>query len=357
MVLRRRYVGQGMREDVTLRNFGEKPARCRLELVVDGDFADLFEVKAGRIHKQGELSRYRDGNRLVFSYRRGAFRRSTQVIFSPPVELSDDVAVFDVVVPRRGEWSTCVQFTLGLDELVLRPRYVCGEPIERSMPSLRLQQWRRRLPVFTVEDSDVARLLSRSTEDLAALRIFDPQHPDRAVVAAGAPWFMTLFGRDSLITSWAAMLVDPDLALGTLQTLAQFQGTSVDARTEEEPGRILHEVRFGETAQLSLGGGQIYYGTADATPLFVMLLGELGRWGTLAPRSTRCCRRPTARWRGSMSSETVMVTATSSTSEPPTGAWRTRDGRTRGTRSSSPMGSLRAHRSRSARSRRMCTRR
>jgi glycogen debranching enzyme len=151
MVLRRRYVGQGMREDVTLRNFGEKPARCRLELVVDGDFADLFEVKAGRIHKQGELSRYRDGNRLVFSYRRGAFRRSTQVIFSPPVELSDDVAVFDVVVPRRGEWSTCVQFTLGLDELVLRPRYVCGEPIERSMPSLRLQQWRRRLPVFTVE--------------------------------------------------------------------------------------------------------------------------------------------------------------------------------------------------------------
>lgn len=280
MVLRRRYVGQGMREDITLRNFGETPTHCRLELVVGGDFADLFEVKAGRIRKHGELSRRCDGHRLVLSHRRGAFRRSTVVTFAPPVELGDDVAVFDVVVPRRGEWSTCVEFAILLDELEIRPRYCCGEPIERSMPSLRLEQWRRQLPVFTVEDPDLARLLRRSTEDLAALRIFDPEHPDRAVVAAGAPWFMTLFGRDSLITSWAAMLVDPDLALGTLQTLARFQGTTVDASTEEEPGRILHEVRFGKTAQLSLGGGQIYYGTADATPLFVMLLGELGRWGT-----------------------------------------------------------------------------
>src|SRR5664279_347330 len=75
------------------------------------------------------------------------------------------------------------------------------------------------------------------------------------------------------------MLVDPDLSLGTLQTLARFQGTDVDPRTEEEPGRILHEMRFGETASLSLGGGRVYYGSVDATPLFVMLIGELSRWG------------------------------------------------------------------------------
>jgi glycogen debranching enzyme len=90
---------------------------------------------------------------------------------------------------------------------------------------------------------------------------------------------MTIFGRDSLITSWMAMLVDPDLALGTLQTLARFQGDKVDAITEEEPGRILHEMRFGESARLSLGGGSVYYGSVDATPLFVMVLGELQRWG------------------------------------------------------------------------------
>ena len=99
------------------------------------------------------------------------------------------------------------------------------------------------------------------------------------MVAAGAPWFMTVFGRDSLLTAWMALLVDPDLARGVLQTLARFQGTEVDPRHEEEPGRILHEMRFGDAASLSLGGGSIYYGTADATPLFVMLLGEMRRWG------------------------------------------------------------------------------
>ena len=99
------------------------------------------------------------------------------------------------------------------------------------------------------------------------------------MLAAGAPWFMTVFGRDSLITSWMALLVDPDLALGVLQTLARFQGKNIDPRSEEQPGRILHEMRFGDAPSLSLGGGSIYYGTADATPLFVMLLGELRRWG------------------------------------------------------------------------------
>jgi glycogen debranching enzyme len=90
---------------------------------------------------------------------------------------------------------------------------------------------------------------------------------------------MTLFGRDSLITSWMALIVDPSLAQDVLQTLARFQGTKVDPVNDEEPGRILHEMRFGEASTLSLGGGTVYYGTADATPLFVMLLGELRRWG------------------------------------------------------------------------------
>src|SRR6202007_3443476 len=92
------------------------------------------------------------------------------------------------------------------------------------------------------------RVVSRSSEDLGALRIFDPDYPERTVVAAGAPWFMTLFGRDSLITAWMALLVDPELALGTLQTLARFQGKDVRTSHEEEPGRILHEMRFGEAS-------------------------------------------------------------------------------------------------------------
>ena len=166
-----------------------------------------------------------------------------------------------------------------IGDLEVTPRYLCGQPVERSTPVERLEAWNARLPIVTADHDQFRALLDRSTQDLAGLRIFDPEHPDRAVVAAGAPWFMTLFGRDSLLTSWMTMLVDPDLALGTLQTLARFQGTEVDPRTEEEPGRILHEMRFGESASLALGGGSVYYGTVDATPLFVMLVGELSRWG------------------------------------------------------------------------------
>jgi glycogen debranching enzyme len=90
---------------------------------------------------------------------------------------------------------------------------------------------------------------------------------------------MTLFGRDSILTSWMALFYDPDLGLSVAETLARLQGTKVDADTEEQPGRILHEVRFASASSLALGAGQIYYGTADATPLFVMLVGELHRWG------------------------------------------------------------------------------
>ena len=122
-------------------------------------------------------------------------------------------------------------------------------------------------------------LLGRSTEDLAALRLFDDTHPERVTIAAGAPWFMRPFGRDSIITSWMAIILDPDLAVGTRETLASLQGTEVNPLTEEEPGRILHEVRFGHRRLPSLGQRHAYYGSVDATPLFVMLLGELERGG------------------------------------------------------------------------------
>ncbi|MDP1804312.1 MAG: trehalase family glycosidase, partial [Acidimicrobiales bacterium] len=157
--------------------------------------------------------------------------------------------------------------------------YLCGEPVERSTPHQRLDQWRQAVPAVETDLEAFQDAVEKGAEDLGSLRIFDPDFPDRAVLAAGAPWFMTLFGRDSLLTSWMALIVDPTLAQDVLQTLARFQGTKVDPLTDEEPGRILHEMRFGDASSLSLGGGTVYYGTADATPLFVMLLGELRRWG------------------------------------------------------------------------------
>jgi len=158
-------------------------------------------------------------------------------------------------------------------------RHPRSHPAEHTSPALRLREWRRRSPDVRTADRNLAAALSRSVEDIGALRIVDPDHPERAVVAAGAPWFMALFGRDSLLSSWMLLPVDTGLAVGTLQTLAAHQGRIADPVSEEEPGRILHEMRFGRAAWLGLGGRHVYYGTVDATPLFVMLLGELHRWG------------------------------------------------------------------------------
>jgi glycogen debranching enzyme len=279
MLFRHRYVGRGMREDLVVRNYGEEPAFCSIELSIACDFADLFEVKEGRIDKAGELGVQATDGRLTLTYERGRFRRATAVDFSQPPRFNDTICSYEVIVPARGEWSTCIQVTPVIDGQEITPRYLCGRPVERATPVERLETWRRNLPKITTDHDTFGELLDQSTEDLAALRLFDPEYSGRTVVAAGAPWFMTLFGRDSLLTSWMAMMIDSDLALGTLQTLERFQGKEVNPVTEEEPGRILHEMRFGESAELSLGGGRVYYGSVDATPLFVMLLGELRRWG------------------------------------------------------------------------------
>jgi len=292
MVFRSRYVGQGMREDLQIHNFSSEATVCVVEAFVDSDFADLFAVKEGRAAApDGEITRTVEDGDLTISYRRGATSRGVQLRASagpgnedgpghaPVLRLSEDLISVEIMVPARGQWSGCVEVVPVIESSLVLPRYRCGQPVERAKPSERLAQWRQRVPHVRTDHEGLSAVIARSAEDLGSLRIFDPDYPDRVVLAAGAPWFMTVFGRDSLLTAWMALLVDPDLALGVLQTLGRFQGTEVNPRNDEQPGRILHEMRFGEAASLSLGGGNIYYGSADATPLFVMLLGELRRWG------------------------------------------------------------------------------
>ncbi len=291
MVFRSRHVGQGMREDLSIRNFADEPAHCTVQVLLRSDFADLFAVKEGRVGTEpdnGELSTTVNladqvgpsgASTVVSSYRRGGVVRGVEVRFAGVSALTSNMATFEVDIPPRGEWATCIEVGPVFDGTTVDPRYRCGEPIDRAAPTERLAEWRRQVPQVETSHPGLKEVIAKSAEDLGALRIFDPDYPERVVVAAGAPWFMTVFGRDSLLTAWMALLVDPDLARGVLQTLARFQGTDVDPRHEEEPGRILHEMRFGDAASLSLGGGSIYYGTADATPLFVMLLGEMRRWG------------------------------------------------------------------------------
>jgi len=282
MVFRRRWIGRGMREDIELRNVGKEPAYCLVELTIEADFADLFEVKEQRVVGGAATKAAVDGQTLNFTHARGETTRGVHIELRDGARVTEKGVTWEVIVPAEGSWTTSIGVGVSIDGHAIETRFHPGVPVGKAAPEERLNRWRAAVPDVESDHPSLASVIARGAEDLGALRMFDPEHPERSVVAAGAPWFMTLFGRDSLFTSWMALPVDPDLALGVLQTLARFQGTKTDARTEEEPGRILHEMRFGEAATLSLGGGTIYYGTADATPLFVILLGELRRWG-LAP--------------------------------------------------------------------------
>ena len=283
LVVRRRYLGQGMREDIELVNFADEAAYCEVEVELAGDFAELTVVRDGRVSTAAQEAIVDPSGSLRIDAGRGSSRRGVRFEFqggSPKLELGR--ARFEMLVPAHGSWQTCMQVApvIGGEELV--PRYRCGEAIERGTPTARLEKWRRGMPHVESDHAGLMSTVARSVDDLGALRIFDPERPELVVVAAGVPWAMDLYGRDALLTGWMSLLVDPDIARGVLETLARFQGTEINPVTEEEPGRILHELRFGSTSPLSLGGGAVSYCSVDATPLFVMLLGELRRWG-LAP--------------------------------------------------------------------------
>ncbi len=281
LVERRRWLGQGLREDLIVRNLADEATYLNIEIAVAVDFAEVSDVRAGRaVPVDDVVAEPLDGG-VVITRRPGGPSRGVRVQFSGRPRLHDGVATFESIVAAGGDWRTCLEIVPIIDGDEIEPRYRCGQPVERATPTERLARWRRHVPSIETDHAGLAKVLRRSAEDLGALRIFDPEFPERAVVAAGAPWAMSLFGRDSLLTAWMALMVDPDIALAVLETLARFQGTDVDVRTEEQPGRILHEMRFGGVVRRSLGGG-VYYGSVDATPLFVMLLGELRRWG-LAP--------------------------------------------------------------------------
>jgi glycogen debranching enzyme len=273
LVLRRRQVGAGMREQVVLRNLADETAVLKVAVLVEADFADLFEVKEGRARTHHGVEAAAGSDGLTFLCPGAEQCQTVTVTADGEPDVVPRQLTFHAMVPPRGEWSVSlvVQAAVG---------GVTGheEHDERS-PECRLHAWRMATPQITTGASGLVTTLGTSASDLGALQIHDPRHSERRVVAAGAPWFMALFGRDSLLTSWMALPLDQRLALGTLQTLADHQGVKVDPLTEEQPGRILHEVRLGRAAALALGGGSAYYGTADATPLFVALLGELHRWG------------------------------------------------------------------------------
>ena len=288
LVERSRFVGEGMREDVVVRNLGGEPARCTLSLRAEADFADLFEVKEGRVHRDAhrpaEYTAENTGGGLYLSRRWPQHSRGIRISADvAPAQTAGNALVFHIAVPARGEWRASVLFLPVVDGEEIPTPFPAGRPLDQTGPAIRAGRWRESGPRIVTGDGAVNATLLRSHRDLGSLRIFGPGRPGMPMLAAGAPWFMALFGRDSILASMMALPADPALALGAAQALAGHQGRETDPRTEEEPGRIPHEIRMGLDASLALGGN-VYYGSIDSTPLFVMLLAELRRWGAQRAR-------------------------------------------------------------------------
>lgn len=278
IVERLREVGSGISEHITVRNYSSYSVECVVALTVASDFADLFEVKEARVQRHWHEIREVDRTSLAI---RGTWRdvsKGVVIIADATATITSEAIDYRATIPPHGYWTTVLNVVPDnggtAPSSLPPPDAVASSPRDR-----RRQEWVAKIPALQIGNRSIERTLKRSYDDLGALRIVDPKHPERVVVAAGAPWFMALFGRDSLWASTMALPVDPSLALGTLQTLADRQGRVLDPVSEEEPGKILHEVRLDVSSGLALGGKSAYYGSVDATPLFVMVLGEVSRWG------------------------------------------------------------------------------
>ncbi|WP_104176255.1 glycogen debranching N-terminal domain-containing protein [Arthrobacter sp. Y81] len=280
IVERLREVGAGIREQITVRNYSMKPAECLISLRIAADFADLFEVKEARIQRRWDESRQADSGSLTIRATCQNARKGIMVE-AEGADVTAGAVTYRTVIAPHGQWTTVLRVVPLVDGISRAMSLQAGSG-DLSPSDRRRQEWVAKIPVLQMGNRSIERTLRHSYDDLGALRIEDPKHQDRAVVAAGAPWFMALFGRDSLLSSFMVLPVDATLALGTLQTLAERQGSVVDPLSEEEPGKILHEVRLDVSSGLALGGKSNYYGSVDATPLFVMVVGSVSRWGFAA---------------------------------------------------------------------------
>ena len=276
LVFRDLWVGQGMRLDLRIRNLAREVRPVTVRLSLEADLAELFAVKKGASPVVETPCEAENGD-LRFD---GDGRRRGLFVHTDDGRAHDDgTIVWEAELQPRQTWEACVELRALRGGGEVSPTYACGRPPELTPTTATRLGWRRGLPQLATDIPGLARAFSRTGEDLGALQLTDPDHPEDLLIAAGAPWYMTLFGRDSILTSWMALLLDPALGLGTARSLARMQGLHDVAESDEQPGKILHEVRFSRGPSLALADGDIYYGSADVTPLFVMLVHELRRWG------------------------------------------------------------------------------
>jgi glycogen debranching enzyme len=279
-----RYLAGGMHEDLDITNYSIDRVRFQLEIAIISDFDDLLDVKLGGIGKRGlirsawseEKQQLRTSYASIAKVGQDTFRRefrlklnrhSTQAVYA------NGRIIFEIDLPPGEVWHACLLYAFADGDRCLKPPADCLTFLAKTEEAKRLAKWRSKMPYIGTENEEFRQQVDQALSDTMALRLPSPDFDANLFFpAAGIPWFATIFGRDSLIASTQLLLIDPNFARGTLEILGSKQGRTQDDFHDEQPGRILHELRFGELSRLKSSLFTPYFGTADATILYLITL-------------------------------------------------------------------------------------
>jgi len=273
-----RHVDGGLHEDIDISNHSGKPVRFNLEIAIRGDFADIFEVKSNRIVRRGRITTVWNEKKqqVRLSYRNRDFAREVLITAQPTgahTVYANGRLTFEVSLNPDETWHCCLFYDLfDGDTKHAAPRN-CSAFGKTSKHVLSMEAWKDTVLKIRTSNEEFYRCYTQGVEDMAALRLPIAGTDQMVFIpAAGLPWFVALFGRDSLIVSLQTMLVYPEFARGALDVLGAHQAQERDDYRDAEPGKILHELRYGELAHFRMIPHTPYYGTSDATPLYLVAL-------------------------------------------------------------------------------------
>jgi len=271
-----REIDGGMHEDLDITNHGTTAVRFNLEVAPRCDFADTFEAKANKIIRRGQISTMwsPETQALSNTYRNADFMRSVTITaVGAPALYSNGRLSFQVELAPGASWHCCLRYDLADGGTVVPAPSDCVAHDAESRHAESLRDWQSRVLRITTSNEEYYRFFHQAIDDMAALRLPSLSGDHMVFLpAAGLPWFMAPFGRDSLIVSVQNIMVYPEFARGALEVLGGLQATERDDYRDAEPGKIMHELRYGELAHFKLIPHTPYYGTADATPLWLITL-------------------------------------------------------------------------------------
>ncbi len=281
-VIRHRSLNDSFNEKLTVLNHSAEAADLTVRMEIGSDFADAADVgeTGGPRHRRVHVTPDTQLRQLRLRYRRERFDREATVTSTAPVDVDEHGMTFRIQVPPHGQWETDLHVGMTV-------RGEAGRDMRADLATHRLHvtrdqredlaRWLERAPKLVAENDALLASYRRCLVDLASLR-YEPLSSLQRVPVGGLPWAMGLYGRDSLVTCLQTLPYTPELSPVLLRLLALLQGGQLDDTHEEEPGKILAELRYGEAAAFGEEPTTLYYGAADTTPLFVVLLDEYERW-------------------------------------------------------------------------------